>query len=231
LYGQRTEIGSLLAVPLRFRGRVLGVLAASRKETRAFHDQDEATLNVVAASIAQDFEQARMLREATTDPLTGLMSRLALLSTLPREVETARRYQTGLSLVLVDIDGLRTVNEAKGRAAGDLALVDIGQRLAQAVRSADLAVRFGGDEFALLLPMTEANDARAVAKRLQKVLLPVVRGLEDLTITASFGVATLAVSDEDALGLLWRADKALQLAKSEGGNCIAAAHPEKKGGG
>ncbi len=226
LYGQRTEIGSLLAIPLRYPasgpGRVLGVVTASRREIRAFSDGDQDRLTAVADSLAQDFEQTRLLFDAVNDPLTGLGSRLSLLVALPREVEIARRYRTDLSLLMFDVDGLRTLN-AHGRGPGDRFLVEAGRRLRGSLRAADLAVRLGADELAVLLPMTAANPARALAKRLVRALQQPVPGLEADAPTWSVGVATLAVADEDALGLLWRCDEAVAAAKGQGGNTIVTA--------
>ncbi len=216
LYGQRTEIGSMLAVPLLFGRKTLGVLTASRREVRGFHAGDEDTLATIAQSIAQDLEQTRLFQQAVHDPGTGLYSRLALLNVLPREVESARRYQTGLSLVLLDIDGLRDVNEQKGRAGGDQVLAEVGRRLAQRVRSADLPVRFGGDEFALLMPMTDGAQAKQAVLRLAP-LLSKPAFFADLDVTLSLGVASLTAGDEDALGLILRADDALAAAKQLGG--------------
>lgn len=226
LYGQRTEIGSLLAVPLMFGKRVLGVITASRREIRAFSDADEDRLQFVADSIGQDLEQTRLLFEAVTDPLTGLGSRLSLLVTLPREVELARRYRTDLSIIMLDVDGLGAINRAHGRSGGDRVLVEAGRRLRELLRGADLPVRMGPDEFAILVPMTSANNARALAKRLVRALSAPFPGV-DVVPTFSVGVATLALADEDALSLLWRCDEAVGAAKAEGGDRIMTA-PQRR---
>lgn len=225
LYGQRTEIGSLLAVPLlvqNLHGRkILGVMTASRREIRAFSPLDEERLRLTATAIAQDLEQSRLYREAVACPLTGLVSRVALLHALPREVEIARRYQSQLSLVVLDVDGLSTLNAQHGRAAGDRFLQESAARLAKTVRAADLVARLGGDELCVILPMTPANQAKATAKRLVRVLTtpPIEPGC-----TWSAAVATLQSHvDEDAVGLLGRADKALVEAKAAGGNTIVTA--------
>ena len=227
LYGQRTEIGSIVAVPLRYGSRILGVLAVSRREIRAFSDLDIERLQVVGSWVAQDLEHGRMFYAAVTDPLTGLYSRFALLHGLPREVEIARRYQMHLSLVLLDIDGLAEVNTRDGREVGDRLLIESGRRLLGAVRAADLAVRFGGDELAVLLPMTPPNQARATAKRFVRLLSAPIPGVS-APIEWSASVATLAAQlDEDALGLLWRCDRGLAEAKAQGGNTIVAAPLER----
>jgi diguanylate cyclase (GGDEF)-like protein len=223
LYGQRTEIGSLLAVPLMYGKRCLGVITASRREIRAFSEGDQEKLELVADSIGQDLEQTRLLFDAVTDTLTGLGSRLSLLVALPREVEIARRYRTDLSLLILDVDGLRGINATRGKQAGDRFLVEVGRRLRASLRGADLAVRMGPDELAVLLPMTPANAARGLAKRLVRTLSQPVPGLEGLVPTWSVGVATLAIADEDALGLLWRCDEAVSTAKLEGGDRIITA--------
>jgi diguanylate cyclase (GGDEF)-like protein len=229
LYGQRTEIGSLVAVPLRVGGKILGVLTASRQEIRGFSAVDEDRLHLVAATIATDVEQARLYRDAVADPLTGLVSRVALLHALPREVEIARRYQTQLSVLLIDADGLAGLNEAHGRGAGDAFLREVAKRLQKAVRAADLVGRFGGDELVVLLPMTPANQARATAKRLLRLLRE--PAITPATTTFTVAVATLQSQvDEDALSLLDRLDRALLDGKAQGGDVIVAAPVERRDG-
>jgi diguanylate cyclase (GGDEF)-like protein len=226
LYGQRTTIGSLIAVPLRVGRKVLGVLTASRREIRAFSARDEERLTTTATAIALDLEQARLYREAVADVQTGLLSRVALLHAMPREVEIARRYQTQLSLVLLDADGLSALNEQHGRAAADRFLRESAARLARTVRAADLVARFGSDEVAVLLPMTPPNQARATAKRLVRALTtpPIEPGC-----TWSAGVGTLQMHlDEDATGLLVRVDRAVLEAKKQGGDTIVNAAVERR---
>lgn len=227
LYGQRTEIGSLVAVPLRVGGKILGVLTASRQEIRGFSPVDEERLHLVAATIATDLEQARLYRDAVADPLTGLVSRVALLHALPREVEIARRYQTQLSVLLIDADGLAALNQNHGRGAGDTFLREVATRLQKAVRAADLVARFGGDELVVLLPMTPANQARATAKRLLRLLRE--PAITPATTTFTVAVATLQSQlDEDALSLLDRLDRALLDGKAQGGDVIVAAPVDRR---
>ncbi len=226
LYGQRTEIGSLVAVPLKVGHKILGVMTASRREIRAFSKLDEHRLLLTATAIAQDLEQSRLYREAVACPLTGLVSRVALLHALPREVDIARRYQSQLSLVVLDVDGLSGLNDQHGRDAGDRFLRESAARLARTVRAADLIGRLGGDELCVILPMTPANQARATAKRL-------VRALTTPPLspccTWSAAVATLQTHvDEDAAGLLARADRALVEAKSQGGDAIVSASVDRR---
>lgn len=226
VYGQRTEIGSLVAVPLRFDRKILGVLTASRREIKAFSPRDEDRLALVATSLAQDLEQSRLYREAVSCPLTGLMSRVALLHHLPREVDIARRYQTQLSMLILDVDGLSDVNAAHGRDAGDALLRESAKRLHHTVRAADLVGRLGGDELCVILPMTPPNQARATAKRLVRVL-----STPPLATPSTWSVAVGTLQshlDEDAAGLLERLDRALVDAKAQGGNVIVSAPTERR---
>ncbi len=221
LYGQRTEIGSMLAVPLLVGGKMLGVLTASRQEIRGFSAGDEDRMQLVAATIATDVEQARLYRDAVADPLTGLVSRVALLHALPREVEIARRYQMQLSVLLIDADGLAAVNDAHGRDAGDAFLREVASRLAKAVRAADMVARFGGDELVVVLPMTPANQAKTTAKRLLRTLKdPAIPHATTFTIACA---TLLSHIDEDALTFLGRVDKALLEGKAQGGDTIVSA--------
>jgi diguanylate cyclase (GGDEF)-like protein len=121
-----------------------------------------------------------------------------------------------VSSLLLDADGLGALNESHGRPAADRFLRESAQRLARTVRAADLVARFGGDEIAVLLPMTPSNQARATAKRLRRALTtPVI----EPGCTWSVGVGTLQGHlDEDAAGLLARVDRAVLEAKSQGGN-------------
>lgn len=227
LYGQRTEISSMLAVPLRVGHKILGVLTASRQEIRGFSLIDEDRLHLVAATIATDLEQARLYRDAVADPLTGLVSRVALLHALPREVEIARRYQTQLSMLLIDADGLAALNATHGRSAGDGFLREVAARLQKAVRAADLVARFGADEFIVMLPMTPANQAKATAKRLLRLLRE--PAITPASTTFTVAVATLQSQlDEDALSLLDRLDRALLEGKGQGGDAIVAAQMERR---
>jgi diguanylate cyclase (GGDEF)-like protein len=151
-----------------------------------------------------------------------------LLHAMPREVEIARRYQTQLSLALLDADGLGALNDKHGRAAADRFLRESADRLARTVRAADLVARFGGDEIAVLLPMTPPNQARATAKRLLRAL---TTPLIEPGCTWSAGVGTLQMHlDEDATGLLVRVDRAVLEAKKQGGNAIVNAAVERRDG-
>lgn len=163
-------------------------------------------------------ERERYREAATIDELTGLMNRRAFDERLAEEVARARRYDTPLSLVMVDLDDFKLVNDRHGHAAGDLMLRTVGVLLRSELRGTDVAVRYGGDEFALVLPGTAKTDAWAVAEKIRDSLkrLCVDGAAVPLAARASFGVAAFGPDTGDAKTLLQAADSALYRAKNNG---------------
>ncbi len=160
--------------------------------------------------------RAQVLEEqATTDPLTGVANRRRLDDELQRLVAAARRYDQPLSVVLVDLDEFKAVNDTHGHEVGDQVLVATVRSLAQAVREADLLGRWGGEEFLLLAPVTDHEAACVLAERCRRLVADARVARPGVAVTASFGVATLA-ADDDARALMRRADLALYTAKREG---------------
>jgi len=156
----------------------------------------------------------RLERLAAEDDLTGLANRRAFNVHLSREFLRARRYGHPFSVVLVDLDGFKSINDTHGHPAGDCALVTFAGVLTSITRASDIAARLGGDEFALLLPETDAEDARRVVRRLKDALAarPVVidtaQGFE-VHLEVSAGAATLGPEIENESKLLAAADRAL----------------------
>ena len=161
----------------------------------------------------EDALQAKSL----TDPLTGLWNRRHLHARLVDEVARAARYHTPVALLLVDVDGLKQINDGAGHVAGDRALQVVAAAIRGSVRTTDVAGRFGGDEFAVLAPQTTARDAVEVAARIQTALR--VGGVDMPSV--SIGVADLETADVDGAGpeaLYQAADEALYDAKRHGRN-------------
>jgi diguanylate cyclase (GGDEF)-like protein len=170
--------------------------------------------NVEKLSAARTREELLRL-EATTDALTGVANRRRLDDELQRLIARSRRSGRPLSVVLVDLDHFKVINDTWGHDAGDQVLVATVARLLAGVREADLLGRWGGEEFLLLAPDADHASARALAERCRSELVATPILSEGITVTASFGVATLAV-DDDARALMRRADLALYAAKSDG---------------
>ncbi len=168
-------------------------------------------------------------QSATTDGLTGLLNRRQLDRRLVEEVQRAHRYGTPLSVLMVDIDHFKKVNDGYGHAAGDAVLRAIAGEIRASVRIMDITARYGGEEIVVLGPSTSWPGGRALGERLRAAIerLEVsVPGLEaPIRVTASIGVSTLA-SDEDAGKLLARADEALYEAKHSGRNRVVMSGTE-----
>jgi diguanylate cyclase (GGDEF)-like protein len=166
-------------------------------------------------------------RRSVTDSLTGLFNRLHFDATLRREVARSVRYKSRLSLLLMDLDEFKSVNDRGGHPAGDFLLVEVARAIQKNVRSSDIASRYGGDEFAIILPDTDSKSALSVAERICASVASTHRSrvADDgrPRVTVSGGLAELAFGDLDASesGLIAAADEALYRAKGRGGNCVA----------
>jgi len=184
----------------------------------------------VAARLGRPLAQmfGELSEQAETDALTGLPNRRTIDARLAEEFDRARRHGTHLSFVLVDIDNFKKVNDQLGHQFGDDVLRSVAPVLAGSLRALDLAGRFGGEEFALILPGTPLVAGRRVADQIRKTLSKVSFGDAErgiINVTASFGVAEFPeCSSIDEL--IERADKALYRAKRAGKNCVVAGDKE-----
>jgi diguanylate cyclase (GGDEF)-like protein len=171
--------------------------------------------------------QAQLLELATTDSLTGLRNRRYFMETASQEFERSRRYQIPLSLLMLDADRFKSINDRFGHHVGDealKALAAIGQRQ---LREIDLFARLGGEEFAILLPQTDFADARAVAERLRQTIAGQMIDTEQgpFNFTVSLGLASLDPAMTKPGDLLRQADIALYQAKHNGRNRVEPAQP------
>jgi diguanylate cyclase (GGDEF)-like protein len=215
-----------LGVPLAGRtGRIGWLGIFSRDPDVRFGDDDLRRLEELAERVTPAIENARRFREARQladlDALTGLHNRRYFHETLAREVERAQRYQRQLSLVLVDVDGFKQINDRIGHLAGDAVLAEIANRVRQVVRSADIPCRVGGDELGVIVPEAEAGAARQLVGRIQRAVStePITRAGR---VRVSAGVADLQPNDGPT-SLFERADEALYAAKHSGKGGLAAA--------
>jgi diguanylate cyclase (GGDEF)-like protein len=159
-----------------------------------------------------------------TDALTQLFNFRFFSEALPLEMERTRRTLLPLSLILVDIDHFKQINDVWGHEIGNKALIHVAMVIRDVLRRLDFPCRYGGEEFALILPSTALNRAVSVAERLREKLenTPFVVGNEAITVTASLGVVEFdRLSGESAENLLSRVDERLYWAKMHGRNCVA----------
>ena len=166
-------------------------------------------------------------RLATTDSLTGLFNRRHFLTTLEGEWSRFQRYYRSLTVLMVDIDHFKSVNDRYGHAVGDEAIKAIAEACLQGKRKSDIVGRVGGEEFAVLLPETSLTRARVVAERIRKTIANQSLQAHEaqFSITASIGIAEASVSMSGAGSLLAAADQALYQAKAKGRNCCVAWSP------
>jgi diguanylate cyclase (GGDEF)-like protein len=232
LYAEEQAAGALheaVGVPLVGRtGRIgwLGIL--SRDPEVRFGEDELRRLEELAERVAPAIENSRRFREARQladlDSLTGLHNRRYFYETLGREVDRAQRYQRLLSLVIIDVDGFKEINDRIGHLAGDAVLAEIADRIRQVVRSADIPCRVGGDEFAVIVPEVEVGQARQLVGRIQRAVSsqPIARAGR---VRVSAGIAELQPNDSPT-SLFERGDESLYAAKHtahNGGHGLAAA--------
>jgi diguanylate cyclase (GGDEF)-like protein len=193
---------------------------------REWSIDNTALIGSLADLISVAIEHANMheekKRQAVTDGLTGIANRRHFNETLDKEFERARRYGLPLSLVLVDLDYLKKINDTFGHNVGDEAIKSIGQVLSKSCRAVDTAARYGGEEFCLLLPDTDTEDAMNLAERIRKLICETpLEGPGN--ISASIGVSTFPTHGNNQEDLFEAADQALYSAKSGGRNQVCQA--------
>jgi len=185
-----------------------------------------ATRELSRSIRALDELRERFYLESIHDPLTGLFNRRFFGDRLAEEYERSRRYKLPLSVIVIDADHFKRINDELGHAAGDAALVALARVIGQRHRKTDVLARIGGEEFAVLLPNLEAAGARTLAEELRRrveseeLALPAANSRVSRRITVSCGVAELSTGDEFDFDLLRRADQMLYEAKKTR-NCVA----------
>ncbi|MFP4531834.1 MAG: diguanylate cyclase, partial [Desulfobacterales bacterium] len=237
----KKQVKALIMQPMLVDGQLSGFLAFfDTAEERVFTDTDHGLLSLAADNFAATFARQKLfLREekaneelkraveranklATTDDLTGLWNRRYFMNALDGELERARRYGHIFSLLTLDIDYFKHINDTFGHAAGDMVLQHIAEILKSSLRHPDVAARMGGEEFSLILPNTGIEDALSLAERLRRAIEKNPAAYEDREIfyTVSIGAAAYHPNIRDKDELLRLADKALYRAKDEGRNRV-----------
>lgn len=228
---------AFIGAPLFIDGELKGVLNFSSRapRERPFDDTERHLISVLSAWIGGNIARIReeehrqrleqnLIRMATTDELTGISNRRSFLENSAHAVRTARRYGRPLSLIVADIDHFKSVNDTHGHAIGDEALRFFAETVGAQLREVDLFGRLGGEEFAIMMPETDAAGAFAAAERVGEALrsssLPA--GERTLRLTASFGVVGMSQQGGDVAALLHEADIALYEAKRTGRDRVVA---------
>ncbi len=212
---------SIVCVPLKSKNRILGVieLVNSLEEGR-FSEADLKIVGTMADYAAIAIENARYFEKvhelAITDDLTGLCNSRHLLGLLDYEIDRARRYGTPLSLVFMDLDFFKDVNDSYGHLAGSRLLTEMAHLIRKHVRKADIAARYGGDEFVIVLPNTGKDGGFTMATNLRHLIKDHYFLADEgyrIRVTASFGVAAYPSDAQSKLALLRLADQAMYQVK------------------
>lgn len=216
---------SLVALPLPYQGKLVGVVNLQDKASGgAFTRRDELVLALLANHAAVAINNARLYELAITDGLTGAFTARYFQLRLAEEVERARRSASSLALAMIDLDDFKKFNDTYGHPAGDAALVHAVNHFRAGLRQTDLLCRYGGEEFALVLPNTSLAAAVQLSERLRARLAGAAleRDGKNFFLTASFGVSAAAPPDS-AERLVEAADQNLYLAKRLGKNRVEPA--------
>lgn len=217
---------SVVVAPLRMVEDVFGAMVVVAKRRDAFSRSERELILRYARHIVPPIQRVRLQTQATTDALTSLANRRAFRRRLGDEVERAQRYNSEVSLLLLDIDHFKRVNDTFGHPAGDAILSQIGVVLQQVPRATDFAARYGGEEMAVICPQTGTEAAATLAERIRARVEATHFALpngDTLRVTVSVGVATLPTHAHDGDALLARTDDALYDAKEAGRNRIYTA--------
>jgi len=224
------EPAPLLAAPLVAEERVLGLLTLVGNPDRPFGRDDAERVGSLVGQGAVAIENARLHRliqkQAKTDPLTQLLNRREFEEQLSREVERAQRFGTPVGLVVLDLDDFKLINDRFGHLAGDIVLKAAAGAIRQCTREIDQPARWGGEEFAVILPHTGMDGAARLAERLRQAIAERLIDTPDgrsVRVTASFGVAALPGSGTTQVELTAAADDAVYRSKRAGKNRVSLA--------
>jgi diguanylate cyclase (GGDEF)-like protein len=222
------EVKSFMAVSMVSRGKVIGVMEARSNRLGAFLDQDEKIFSILSGSAALAIENALLhqkTQELTViDDLTGLYNFRYFTRKLIDEVMRAERYKLPLSVIMVDIDWFKKCNDTYGHLFGNRVLQGLAANIKESVREVDVVCRYGGEEFAVILPQTRKNDAQMIGERIRRKVESneFLTGGEGLPVkvTVSLGVASFPENGRTSKDLIAKVDQALYLAKGKGKNLV-----------
>jgi len=223
-----SHIRSWLGVPLMVRDEIIGMLAVDSTENNYFQEDHARLVAAFAHQVAVAIENARLYEEvkflAKTDELTGVNNRRRIMELGQREYKRSIRYGHPFSVIMLDIDNFKEINDTCGHTVGDKVIQQLARGCLKNMRELDLMGRYGGDEFVLLLPDTELQDAVWVAERLRACVERSPHPLEkgELPFTISMGAAELIRDCESFETLLDLADEAMYQAKERGGNQVVS---------
>jgi diguanylate cyclase (GGDEF)-like protein len=223
----------MIIMPLQVREDLLAVIKVPLRRDDVIPEDTAATvtkyLEAVAQVLSNIYQLTRSRDLAMRDDLTKAYNRRFFETYLDEEIERSRRYGTLFSIIFLDLDDLKTVNNFYGHLSGSRTLQEVAKRILSAVRGIDKVVRFGGDEFCVILPQTDQEQAVAVANRIARAMSSTALHIDanvEVSITASFGIATYPTHAMSKEGLIRQADAAMYRVKSTTKNAVGLATVE-----
>ncbi|MGA7078369.1 MAG: diguanylate cyclase [Terriglobales bacterium] len=227
LAGVLPESRAVLCLPISYGETLLGVLNVESRDENAFAPQDVLILNTLADLLAtalhNSFVFQRLQQQSITDGLTGIKTRRFFWEALSSEWKRASRSGRPFSVVLIDLDKFKEVNDSLGHLEGDLVLARVGRLLEQKCRQSNVVARYGGDEFIILMPETGIEQAQVLAERL-RLWLATDPMLEEHQVTGSFGVASFPVHGFSMEDVIRVADEGMYVSKHAGGNQVSTSN-------
>lgn len=236
LQGVLPSSRTVLCIPIAYGDTLLGVLNVESEEENAVSDEDALVLNTLADLLAtalhNSFVFQKLQQQSITDGLTGIKTRRFFWEALSSEWKRASRSGRPFSVVLVDLDKFKEVNDTFGHLEGDLVLARVGRLLEQKCRQSNVVARYGGDEFIILMPETGVEQAQILAERL-RLWLATDPMLSEHHITGSFGVASFPVHGFSAESIIRVADTGMYISKKAGGDRVSTSEDstQDEGGG
>ena len=216
-----------MCIPLISFGQTLGVLALDSARTGSFQIADsqplESVADISATAIQNAYYVERVRQLAYIDGLTGIFNRRFFEMRIAEEMERARRYEGGMAVIMMDIDHFKRLNDEFGHLLGDEVLRQVSSVFSQHLRKVDIVCRYGGEEFAILLPQTSVEQALNVAEKLRKEIAAWQFPGVPRAVTISAGASAYPAHGDGRDDLVKAADAALYAAKQAGRNCVKAA--------
>ncbi|MGH9580409.1 MAG: diguanylate cyclase, partial [Terriglobales bacterium] len=226
LLGILPESKSVLCIPVTYSETLLGVLNVESQRESAFGEQDVLILRTLADLLATALHNAfvfqKMQHQSITDGLTGIKTRRFFMEALQSEWKRASRSGRPFSVVLLDLDKFKQVNDSMGHLEGDLVLARVGRLLEQKCRQSNVVARYGGDEFMILMPETGVEQAQILSERL-RLWLATDPMLNERKVTGSFGVSTFPLHGATVEDVVRVADAGMYVSKHNGGNRVSTA--------
>ncbi|MDI6890344.1 MAG: sensor domain-containing diguanylate cyclase [Thermodesulfovibrionales bacterium] len=226
-------IRAIMSVPLKTREDTIGCITVYRKKAESFAEHDLLLLSIFASEVVEAVEKTRLIEElkkqATFDLLTGVYNKNTLIRELDSKMRLALRHGYDTSIIFIDIDNFKNFNDTYGHLLGDKLLCDLVRVLKLHCRKTDVIGRFGGEEFVVIAPHTDKNEALIFANKLREIVChhKFAGKDNDVDITISAGVSSIPEDGLDVTDILKKADDAMYRSKLEGKNRVTVWADEK----